>query len=380
MAPKLSIRFRAAAVLAVALFLLTQAFSVSAAPAARFTPVIPGVEVSPPPGEMLESGQAIQVRLSGDLALPGTAAAQAFIDTRQATLEQNGPDISITVPDSLPGGLHQIRLVIPAVVGSAREVKWSLQAPAPVEAELRDASVAVTVNAKRTLYEGDLFEVKATGPAGGRATATQGNFSMALTETAPGQYSASRIIERADYSSAATTRVRVTLPNGQVVGNGSEKDVKVFGRMFSIRIESPVSGSKVPYNFVIRGRTRPHARVSIAPRVGVADSPAMMSVNQNIRPSSTTGQTLSQGMGGYDLQADAEGRFEQKFGFPIHIFDISYSFLITARDNGEQAVPCTLYVTLTNNTTPTPAASPSPRPSPAKGDGAPTDGKVQPYR
>lgn len=379
MARTLFIRTKALAILALAFVLLHLAGVAVAAPASRFASVAPGVEVSPPPGEMIESGQSIQVRLSGDLALPGSSAVQGWFDPQAATVVRDGPAVILTAPPAMAGGLHNVRLLIPAMVGKPREVTWSIQMPAPVMADPRDAGVTVAVNAKRTLYEGDALVVTVTGPPRGRATATQGNFSFPLNETAPGQYSGRHRIMRSDLSQAAPTRVLITLPDGRVVGNRSESDVKVFGRMFSVRIESPASGSRVPYNFVIRGRTRPHARVSISPRIGVADSPAMQSGTQNLRPSSTTGQTLSHGMGGYDVQADAEGYFEQKFGFPIQLFDISYSFLITARDNEELAVPCTLYVTLTHNLNPTPATSPSPQ-SPGKSGPSTDEHTVPPYR
>lgn len=348
---------------AFALILATRGGAQAAPP--PFARVAPGVEVCPPPGELIESGQPIVVRLSAELALPAAAPAQAWIDAAPASMIRSGSQISLSLPAGLAGGLHQARLVIPALVGKPREVSWSIQVPAPVEGELRDASVTVTTPNRRTLYEGDPLSVTVSGPAGGKATAAAGNFSFALTETSPGQYSGSRDIARSDITRAEPVRVRITLPDGRVVGNRSDTDVKVLGRLFTIRIESPATGAKVPFSFVIRGRTRPNSTISISPSIGVSASPAQQSASANLRPS-TIQRVQTTSMGGWDVMADANGRFEQKFGFPLRVVDISYTFYITARDpQGEQAIPRTLFVTLTTKKpSPAPEASPSPQPTP----------------
>lgn len=321
----------------------------------HYTTVAPGVEVWPAPGEMIESEQPITVHLSGDVALPGEKPIRIYLDNVNVTqlCSRNGADITISVPTTLSGGLHHMTLVLPSLLTQGRRAVWSFQTPAPVEAELHDAVVNVTNNVtKRTLYEGDALEVTATGPAGGKATASVGKrFSFPLHEQFPGTYVGRYLIRRTDYVVAAPVRVRITMPNGHVFGNRSANDIKVFGQIFTVRVISPVNDEKVPFNFVIVGHTRPNARVSISPTIGIPSGTAQP--GQNGQPPNVT-----KGMGGWDVTADENGNFRQAFGFPIHAFNVSYSFFLTATDkDGEQAIPSTLHVIMTSkpNATKTPA-------------------------
>lgn len=314
----------------------------------RYVIVSPGVEVTPPPGELLESGQSLVVRLSGDAALPTGKPVQVFFDSHDVSEQavRSGSQLTISVPANVVGGLHRVRLVIPTVVGAPREAVWSFQTPAPTEGDLHDTRVTVTDSAKKTLYEGDTLTVTAQGPAGGKATAyVADKFRFPLSETTPGTYSGAYDIQRTDYVLGTPIRVRVTMPNGEVVGNSSENLVKVLGQMFTVRVDSPINGSIVPYDFVIKGHTRPHARVSISPSVGAPVSPAAQSASSVYRQH--TIQTVRTGMGGWDVEADEHGYFEQKFGFPLHMFNISYQFILTAVDRkGDQAIPSNLFVKL----------------------------------
>ena len=334
--------------------------------AAGDSPVAPGISASPPAGEMIEPGRPIVVKLSGDLALPATTPPRAFIDTVEVPVTRREGGFEISVPKTLGGGLHQVRVVVAAVVGKTREAQWSIQTAAPAELDRSDASVTVSTNARKTLYEGDAFEVHATGPAGGKATATQGNFSFDLTETSPGQYSGTHDVQRADHSAASPTRVRIALPNGQSVGNRSATDAKVLGQFFIVRIDSPANGTKVPFTFVIKGRTRPNARISITPQIGARQSPPMQSP-YSASQGSTIQQVQTRGMGGWDIKADSRGHFQQDFGFPVRLINLPYTFVFTATDaDGNQAIPRTLYVIMSTKpgTDAAPSASPTPAPRP----------------
>jgi len=49
---------------------------------------------------------------------------------------------------------------------------------------------------------------------------------------------------------------------------------------------------------------------------------------------------VARNLGAIEVVADERGAFEQKFGFPLHLFEVSYAFTVTAIDeNGEQAIP-----------------------------------------
>lgn len=337
--------------IAVAAWLCGVGFSVASP---EFTSVAPGVEVAPAPGEVLESGQSIDVRLSAATALPAGTPIRVYLDNEDITslVRRSGLELAIPVPPTLAAGSHRIRLEIPTLMGAPREASWIFQSPAPVSAELRDQSVNVKADANRTLYESDVLEVTTNAPPGGKASATVGErLQFPLRERTAGLYTGTYDIRRTDYVTGAPVRVRVTLPDGRVVGNRSVNSVKVFGQIFTVRIISPTNGSKVDHDFVIKGRTRPRARVSISPNVGVT-------VDESFNP--PRGRLPARrGMGGWDVVADEHGYFEQKFGFPLHFVSISYSFMFTATDEvGQQAIPSTLYVTLSRKKGPTKSGPP----------------------
>jgi len=208
--------------------------------------------------------------------------------------------------------------------------------------------VTVTDSAtKHTLYEGDSLEVTADGPAGGRATANiEHRIVFPLTEVSAGHYVGVYDVQRVDYLLGAPVRVRITMPNGNVFGNHSSNIVKVFGQMFTVRVISPENGSKVAYNFTIKGRTRPKSRVSISPTFGAGTAYGGGYNNTGQPP--MPGQ-IHRNLGGVDVYADEHGYFEWRFGFPVHIVNVGYTFMLTATDpKGEQAIPGSLYVTMTS--------------------------------
>lgn len=318
------------------------------APSQKFHTVAPGVEVFPAPGELLDNGQAIVVRLTTDPALQGRAPLRVFMDNREITSEvkHQGVMLTIPVPETLAGGLHSVRLEIPSLLKDAQPVTWSFQVSAPAEGDLHDAAVVVHDNAPHVLYESDTLEVTAEGPSGGKATARiDGSIVFPLTEGAPGHYSGSYEVHRTDYLIGAPVRVRIALPNGQVVGNHSGHIVKMFGQMFTIRVTSPENGSVVGFAFTMKGHTRPFAHVSISPTMGNQEGFGYSSSGQAPIPG-----RVHRGWGGYDVTADEHGYFELKFGFPVHLVDLAYTFTLTAIDrHGQQAIPTSFYVKMSAN-------------------------------
>jgi len=326
------------ALCALALFLTTAVRADDA-----FQSIVPGIEGLPGPDAALPPGEpSLQVRFSGDL-LPTASQAQVWIDDEEITegLLRDGAVLFVPLPDGLAGGAHTARVTVPVMTGGTRTAAWSFTIG---EATGPPGAVKVTVDpARGTLYQGDLLTVTAKGPPGGKAfCVVDRRIRVDLPEVSAGIYQGTYTVTQADYVMSGSVVVTLTQPDGTATAATAAAPVKIFGQLFTVRVISPVSGARVPWDFVIRGRTRPGARVSIAPNLG---GPAQNAPVLGTRPP-PMGQSTSN-MGTIECVADATGVFEQKFGFPLRIVPVRYSFFVSARGpGGEEAIPSSFSVVI----------------------------------
>lgn len=311
----------------------------------RFAVVAPGVEAIPGPDAVLptDAGE-IRIRLSGDAAL--ATPLRIWLDGYEVTpaIEREGSAVRLPLPRGYAPGRHGVRVDLPKLTGGTRSVTWNFVAPsAPVEAVQTDRLQLSTNLGKRTLYDGDLVEVTLRGPAQGRAAVSIGDrIRFPLTEMSGGLYSGVREIRTTDYLPSGHLTATLALPGGRVLSVTAPQIVRVFGQFFTIHILSPREGEVVGWNVAIKGHTRPGTRITLTPQLGGPDQ------SQTVLGGSP-GQVgaTPRNLGSIEVVADARGHFELKFGFPIHMFAVRYSFMATGfAPNGEQAIPATFSVVL----------------------------------
>jgi len=309
-----------------------------------FVAVTPGIESIPGPGQTLRSDQtAIHIRLSGSAMTASTP--RVWLDGKDVTAlvirEENR--LSLPLPDVMAPGEHMVRVMVPTLTG-ARDASWTVNVagtppPPPAGARLQ----LVTNAGAQTLYEGDELKVTVLGPPGGRGVAdVAGHFKMPLVEGPPGTYSARHEITHSDYVLGGKLVASVGFSNGTVLTASVPTPIKIFGQMFTVRIQEPVNGTTVPWNFKIRGRTRPGALVTLSPSLG--GPPRQPTLMGGAPPQ--VGATQDN-LGSIQVTADSRGYFETSFGFPLHIVAVRYFFMVTALTaDGAQAIPATFSVRL----------------------------------
>jgi hypothetical protein len=323
------------AVFRAALLALVIMLGSGVAGAQEYVPVGVGIEAIPGPnGEVGPNARDMFIRLSGDAAVQTGRPFRVWIDGQDVTANCRRDGDNIVCPvGALGNGTHRVTLSLPRLLGSDSEVSWQF-----TKGHLHESAgdLSLTHNARHTLYEGDELEVTLRGPVGGEAWVDIGDrVRMPLKETSPGVYTGRHDVKRDDYVTAAPVG-HLRLPNGHLYRTQAEAPAKLMGRMFTIRILYPEPGSKVPWHFVIRGRTRPFARVSIAPILGTRPARQYGQVHD---------QAMNSNMGAMEVTADEHGAFEQSFGFPIHMFALRYAFNVTAVDReGNEALPASFEV------------------------------------
>lgn len=305
-----------------------------------FQLVVPGIEAVPGPGGSVSPGDpVVHIRFSGD-ALTGASQAGVWLDGTALSegLDMEGSELSVALPRDISPGVHTIKVSVPNLMGAPREAEWTFDVPQATG----QVNVSVTP-ARGTLYEGDVLTVTAVGPADGEARASiDRRIRFDLPQTKPGTYQGSYTVTPADYVMSAPVVASIAFPDGTAGNGASATPVKIFGQLFTVRITEPASGGKVPWDFVIKGKTRPNATVYIAPSIG---RPGGDGAVLGTRPP-VMGRSISN-MGTIETAANSEGVFEQKFGFPIRVIPMTYSFLVTARGpNGEEGIPASFVVTI----------------------------------
>jgi hypothetical protein len=330
-----------------AALLLMLALTVGAQAEDAFVAVAPGVEAIPGPlGTVAEGQNALQVRLSGDAMLSSSRPLRVWLDGAEITqtVLRKESVLSCPLPASLAPGMHRISLALPGLSGSPREITWQFRKGGPVTAAAGSSDVMVTHASEKILYEGDLLDVTVRGPGGAtRATASTGErISFPLTEVEPGVYKGTYEIQRGDYIMSKRVRADLSWQNGKTLTGYADKPVKLFGQFFTVRILEPKPDEEVPFNFVIKGRTRPNSRINLSPHLG-APSP-----NQSVLGTAPPSPgDITSGLGSIEVFSDERGFFEQKFGFPIQLFDMRYSFSVTVvGPDGEQGIPSSFTVKL----------------------------------
>lgn len=364
-----SSRPRALFVLGVALVVAltaTLATRSSAAPAEApfghipFSYVGAGVEAFPGNGQTVApQASTIFIRLAGESALQTGAQIVVSLDDRDisATCRRQDSVITFPLPPDLAPGPHRVSLALPSLMSGTREIHWQFTVAPPSSETGTGAALVVTHSAKRTLYEGDLIEVRVEAPPGGRGTATIGPIRLDLGEVEPGVYTANREVVHDDYCVGSPIQAELSYADGRVLRASSSAPLKIFGQVFTVRIITPQSGQRVPWDFLIKGRTRPNSLITITPMIGGGSTPTT-DLTAPPAPGSIT-----RNIGTIQTSSDARGYFTQKFGFPIRVMDIAYGFKVTAIDpQGAQAIPATFRVVLGARKAP-PSGSPSPAPA-----------------
>lgn len=120
----------------------------------------------------------------------------------------------------------------------------------------------------------------------------------------------------------------------------SENPVRLFGHLFRVHIISPETGSKVPLNFPIKGRTRPGSKVSLVPRISFnrnSSPPAVGQAGQGVNGA------VGSGEGNIETRADDEGFWQIDYGIPVKLPNVSVVMSVFAiSPEGERSAPVTL--------------------------------------
>lgn len=312
-----------------------------------------GVEAFPGGGRTVtRQATTLFVRLTGEALLSGTSP-RLLLDDRDVSgqCRREGPVTLLSLPSSLSAGAHTVEIELPSLLSGTRRIAWTFTV-APTDAAKGAHDLQVGHNARRTLNEGDVLEVRAEGPPGGRGQATIGHLRLPLREVRPGAYTAVHEIQHEDYCVGSVVDAEIVYPDGRLLHATSPTPVKIFGQVFTVRVLTPQSGERVPWDFVIKGRTRPNSVITVTPMFGGGSTPV-----SDITGPPTPG-SVSRNIGTIETRSDEHGYFTQKFGFPLHLVDVTYGFKITAIDpQGNQALPATFRVVIGNRKPPAPNAS-----------------------
>lgn len=230
----------------------------------------------------------------------------------------------------MPEGPVQVRFQVRRQDGSSLEREWTFTI------QPRSRITSVTHDAPDLLVEFEQLRVEMVAEPGGKAWFEIPDLcEVPMKEVSEGVYQGSYQVKPRDYR--LKTRVVGHLQFGPHESHlEAERPVTLFGHLFRVRILEPKTGSTVPLNFTIRGITRPHARISVIPKLGFQDG---MSA-----PNREFGAASSQ-VGSIPAEADEKGEFQVEYGLPIKIPGMQCVLTIVATDQeGNRSVPAELRV------------------------------------
>ncbi len=279
-----------------------------------------------PESEVFSHEMVVSATVSGPLAesLP-LDTARLFVDDRDVTAWCLRHETLLSYRPLSPPSEGEVQARIEFANGVTK--RWSFTVVP------HRAIQSVTHNGAQGLGEYEELEVVVVGDPGGRATFHMGKGAdepMVEDEENPGHYSGTYTVQPGDSFMGETLTGRLLI-DGRLSELEADEPLSIFGHIFKVRILSPPSGSSVPNNFPIRGRTRPGSKVVLVPR---------LSFNRNTPPPNTA---VGGGGGSIETRADDEGFFELYYGVPLSLPNLSVVLSVYAVNRtGDRSVPVTL--------------------------------------
>lgn len=257
------------------------------------------------------------------------ASARMWVNEREvsASLLRTPMFVSYRPLGEMLAGPVAVRFTIPDEQGDKVELAWTFQL------EPRGRIQEVTHNAETELGEYDELVVEMRAEPGGQAWFEVEGFKrdLPMHEEELGLYRGSYTVKPGDMKMEGTVKAHLQL-GPRVETAAADRPVTIFGNIFRVKVFEPVSGSKVPLNFLIKGRTRPGAKVTAVANVGF--DAAMQAPNTN---------TGDGGTGGIETRADEEGFFELEYGVPLKLPNLRVILAVFAvNQKGERSVPTIL--------------------------------------
>ncbi|MDQ7826469.1 MAG: hypothetical protein RDV48_26945 [Candidatus Eremiobacteraeota bacterium] len=283
--------------------------------------------VTPAPGAVVEEEKPT-------VYIYFTLAKKEELNPGKLKVFLNDKDVSwkcLSLPQSVslepsfrfPEGTNTIRVLYDRGEGDPLRYEWSFTIKTK-----ETVKSGLTHNAADTLFEGDMLEVSLKAEPGGKASFSIGSLKqgIAMEEESTGLYKGKYRVSRDDTLKNEKITARFTSREGSATDYEAEKPVKIAGYFFKVRIMKPLNDSKVDSYFDIEGKTRPGAKVSIAPQTGF-----MGSFGTNV-PSGA--------QGAIEVMADENGFFKLHYGFPIKLPGTQHRFIVSAWDkDGNRSIP-----------------------------------------
>ncbi len=289
------------------------------------------LQVTPPPGSIVTEARPV---ICVDLPTGGV------IQPQDARLWVNGSEvtgsclrtptfISFQAPGRMSRGPVEVRFVARTADGPPLEQTWTFQV------DPASPILAVYHDAERELGQYEDLQVDMQAEPGGQAWFEIEGLpdAIPMEEVTPGQYRGTYTVGTSDFRLQA--RVSGHLRTGSAVfRREADRPVSLFGHLFRIRVDEPRDDAQVPLNFVVRGRTRPFARISMTPRIGFNEA---LTPPTRDNPETDTGTIPG--------EADAQGNFAIQYGFPLRLPNMRLAITLVATDReGNRSLPTTLVV------------------------------------
>lgn len=256
-------------------------------------------------------------------------SARLWVNGREVTAAcLRAPNfLSYQAPLPMPEGEVQVRFTARTSDAESLEKTWDFR----IQSRNRIQAVRHDAEGKLGQYDDLLVEMEAE-PGGEAFFEIEGvREDIPMQEVSPGVYRGTYGILPGDYRLQAPV-IGHLRTGSDISSKSAPSPVSIFGHLFRVRILEPANGSQVPLNFVLRGRTKPFSRISVIPKIGFDEG---ISAPTRDDPSCDTGSIPA--------EADAEGFFTVRYGFPIRLPNMHLAITIVATDNeGNRSVPTIL--------------------------------------
>jgi hypothetical protein len=281
-----------------------------------------------PGGTVPERRPVISVSYLGDdRAL--AQSARLWVNGREVTAGcLRAPNfLSYQAPVPMPEGEVQVRFTARTSNAESLEEAWTFR----IQARNRIQAVRHDATGELGQYDDLMVEMEAE-PGGEAFFEIEGlREDLPMQEVSPGLYRGTCGVLPGDYRLQASV-IGHLRTGSEVSSMSAARPVSIFGHLFRVRILEPANGSQVPLNFVLRGRTKPFSRISVTPKIGFDEG---MSAPTRDDPSSETGSIPA--------EADAEGFFTVRYGFPLKLPNMHLAITVVATDHeGNRSIPAFL--------------------------------------
>lgn len=283
--------------------------------------------LTPPPQSQVQSNDLIiSVAVSGPLSKAlDLGTAKLFVDGHNVTGLCLRTDDYLSFRPFNPPEPGPIAARVEFSNGVTRE--WTFEV---VPSRLIES---VTHNGKEALGEYQDLKVEMVAEPGLEASflIDRRREAHPMTEVSRGRYEGVYTVKPGDYYLGVPITGQLHLGE-RVEQKDAEVPAKLFGHLFRVHIIEPLSGPAPSNNFVIKGRTRPGSKVTIAPKY---------SFNNNALPPQS--RWSGSGGGSFESRADEEGFFEVEYGVPIAVPGLKVVLAVFAvTPDGERSAPITL--------------------------------------